>query len=69
MAPVRARVDYEILPLDTSTNMVPGWWAVTLPDGESGYVEARLAVSPVDYRAGVQETDGQWRMIFFLAGD
>jgi len=45
------------------------WQLVRLADGRTGHVRATALRSPVDYRAGFQRIDGNWRMIAFIAGD
>ena len=45
------------------------WMPVQLPDGTRGFVAARLARSPVDYRAFFMFRDGRWWLTAFVAGD
>lgn len=45
------------------------WTKIKLPDGRSGYVLAKYARSPVDYRAGFVKVNGRWMMRVFVAGD
>jgi hypothetical protein len=66
---VLARVDYEILPIDLDSPFDQPWLHVKLADGRVGYVERDRVAFPAGYRAGFQKIDGEWRMIFFLAGD
>lgn len=66
---VLARYSYEILPVDMMAESNDQWQGVKLPDGRTGYISQRYVASPVDHRAGFRKIDGQWKMIFFLAGD
>lgn len=68
-ANVLARFSYEILPIDQTANSNEEWQGVKLPNGRTGYVSQTYVASPVDHRAGFRKIDGQWKMIFFLAGD
>ena len=38
-------------------------------DGLKGCVDPAHVRSPIDYRAIFKKTDGEWKMISFLAGD
>lgn len=66
---VLARYSYEIVPVDMTANSNDQWQGVKLPDGRTGYISQQYVASPVDHRAGFQKIEGQWKMIFFLAGD
>lgn len=76
-AAVVGTVSYEIVKMQRSSNAptetIDGethpWVQVTLPDGTSGYVYGRYVRSPLDYRAGFRKVDGEWKMVFFVAGD
>jgi hypothetical protein len=46
------------------------WVKIRTLDGNAGYVAEKYARNPVDYRIGVQEqADGNWKIVFFIAGD
>lgn len=46
-----------------------GWVRVQVPDGDSGWVETDLAISPLDYRLVSELRDGRWQVTAFVAGD
>jgi hypothetical protein len=68
-----ARLTYEIVtaapPDGPEAADAKAWVKVVAANGHMGYVAAPLVRSPIDYRAGFAKRDGQWRMIFFVAGD
>ena len=73
-ADVLAIVSYAILPRARAggvllTDDEGRWTSVALPDGRAGYVAARYARSPIDYRAIFSEASGRWQMMAFVAGD
>ena len=68
-APVVATVSYAILKLGPDGYSDEPWIGVRLPDGRAGFVDAKFARSPIDYRAAFKFEDGRWRMVFFAAGD
>ena len=45
------------------------WASITLPDGRTGWVKGLDAYSGVGYRAFFEKRAGQWKMVYFLAGD
>ena len=45
------------------------WVKVQVPGGASGWVEAGLLISPLDYRLVSEIRDGRWRITAFVAGD
>ncbi len=45
------------------------WVLVDTTQGEQGWVAQEFLRFLLDYRAGFEQHDGQWQMIFFLAGD
>jgi hypothetical protein len=45
------------------------WKEVAIYTGQKGYVYTKYLRSPIDYRAGFEEKDGVWKMVFFIAGD
>lgn len=58
-SPVESKIGNETFP----------WRKVELPDGNVGYIWGKYVRSPIDYRAGFSNESGQWKMIYFLAGD
>jgi hypothetical protein len=68
-APVVSTVSYAILKLGPDGYSDEPWIGVRLPDGRAGFVDAKFARSPSDYRAAFKFEDGRWRMVFFAAGD
>lgn len=45
------------------------WYQVRLQDGREGHIHAQYLRSPLDHRAAFESIHGQWKMIFFIAGD
>jgi hypothetical protein len=45
------------------------WIQLETLDGKAGHVWGKFVASPIDFRAGFEQRDGRWKMIFFLAGD
>jgi hypothetical protein len=45
------------------------WVLVQTLEGEEGWVALEFLRFPIEYRAGFELRDGDWRMIFFIAGD
>ena len=45
------------------------WYYVETLGGKKGYVFADYVRSHIDYRAGFEKKGGQWKMIYFIAGD
>jgi len=45
------------------------WYEIKTLGGKRGYVKAEFVRSPIDYRAGFEKKNGQWKMIYFIAGD
>lgn len=45
------------------------WRKVGLPDGKTGFIWGKFVRSPNDYRVGFSNRSGQWKMIYFVAGD
>jgi hypothetical protein len=75
-APVVANLSYNIVKVDyqNSVESKPNsgkytWLRVEIPGGEKGFVSEKFVRSSIDYRAGFEKKGGQWKMIFFLAGD
>ena len=63
------RFSYESLPTASGGTSNASWQRVKLPDGRIGYVARRFLATAGDHRAGIQKVDGQWKVVFFLAGD
>jgi len=66
---VLTRVSYDILPTVSGGISNRAWEHVKLPDGRSGYVTRQYVATVADHHAGFEKIGGQWKMIFFLAGD
>lgn len=45
------------------------WKKVLTPSGQKGYINEKYLRRPVDYRAQFTIKNGEWQMIFFVAGD
>ncbi|MBI2425933.1 MAG: SH3 domain-containing protein [Candidatus Hydrogenedentes bacterium] len=45
------------------------WRKVGLSSGETGYVWGKFLRSPLDFRLGLRNFAGVWKLAFFLAGD
>lgn len=45
------------------------WYKVKTLGGKEGFVKSEFVRSSIDFRAGFEKKRGQWKMIFFLAGD
>jgi len=60
------RTDQE-LTIDGETH---NWMKIKTPDGQEGFAWGKYVTSPIGFRAGFErQSDGQWLMTFFLAGD
>ena len=46
-----------------------GWIKVRTADGKEGFIRRAAIYAALDYRAGFQKIDGQWKLIFFVVGD
>jgi hypothetical protein len=69
-AAVLATLDFAILARDIDVAAPdPAWHAVRLPDGRTGYVDARFVRSSTDVRAVFAKIDGRWRLTALVAGD
>ncbi|MCL2704370.1 MAG: hypothetical protein FWE91_12335 [Defluviitaleaceae bacterium] len=43
---------------------------VLMLSGEEGYIKKKHLRSPIDFRFGLsRDSDGEWKMVFMLAGD
>ncbi|MEO1433964.1 MAG: SH3 domain-containing protein [Bacteroidota bacterium] len=45
------------------------WMELELADGTKGWVWAKYVYSPIDFRAGWEQTEDSWQLFFFVAGD
>lgn len=54
---------------EAANRQEPSWLKIESLSGNIGYIPARYGRSPVDYRGNWTETDGAWKMVFFVAGD
>lgn len=75
-APVVGDLSYSIVKVDyeNSVEEKPNmgnykWLKVETLGGKQGFVSAEFVRSPIGYRAGFEKIRGQWKMVFFLAGD
>jgi hypothetical protein len=74
-APLVARLSYNIVRLETENlprtgrSRYAGWWRVRTLGGLEGYIRKEFVRSPIDLRAGFEKKRGQWKMVFFIAGD
>ncbi len=72
-AKVIERLSYNIVAL-TGNKLKPGdeeadWYQIKTLGGKAGWVKAEYVRSPIGFRAGFEKKRGQWKMIFFIAGD
>lgn len=74
---VKELLSYNIVTL-IGNKMKPGkikgeeefdWFHVKTLGGKTGWVKAEYVRSPIDFRAGFEKKGGQWKMVFFIAGD
>jgi hypothetical protein len=68
-ARVLATLSYAVLRLNRADDRGEGWTAVKLAGDRAGFVDSKLARSPVGYRAHFRFIDHEWRLTIFLAGD
>lgn len=54
---------------EAANRQEPTWLRIESLSGNIGYIPAKYGRSPVDYRGNWTETDGTWKMGFFVAGD
>jgi len=45
------------------------WTEIITPSGNTGYVVRKYVYDVYDYRMGIKELDGAWKITFFIAGD
>lgn len=67
-APIVAALDSHLL-FENLEAAPDGWLNARLSDGRSGFVRLSAVRSAIDYRAGFEKRDGQWKMTSFVAGD
>ncbi|MBI2435916.1 MAG: SH3 domain-containing protein [Candidatus Hydrogenedentes bacterium] len=60
---------WEAPPTQTIDGETWPWVKVGLSNGAEGYVWGKYVVSPLGYRAGFNKTNGEWKLIFLVAGD
>jgi hypothetical protein len=71
-AEATSRLDHHIVELvsdDRFNDPDSSWRKIRMPDGGEGYVASECVRSEIDYRAGFERIEGEWRMTFFVAGD
>jgi hypothetical protein len=70
-AKVLGKLDYSIVKVQEEVVQKgkESWLKIQNSSGEEGFIQARYARSPVDYRASFQKTESSWELIFFVAGD
>ena len=75
-APVIANLDYSIVKVDYENSIKDKsregkytWLKVSTLGGKKGFVQGKFVRSFVDYRAAFEKKRGQWKIIYFLAGD
>ncbi|MBX3244462.1 MAG: SH3 domain-containing protein [Acidobacteria bacterium] len=72
-AKVLGRLSYNLVTV-TGNKLKPGeeevdWYQVKTFGGKTGWIKAEYVRSPIDFRAGFEKKRGQWKMVFFIAGD
>jgi len=45
------------------------WVGIAMKDRGVGFVQSAFVRSPLDYRITIERENGQWRIVYFLAGD
>ncbi|MEM6725545.1 MAG: SH3 domain-containing protein, partial [Bacteroidota bacterium] len=45
------------------------WVEIELADGTTGWIWEKYVYSPIDFRAGWEQTEESWQLFFFVAGD
>lgn len=56
-------------PQETINGEAHPWIKIESLDGKTGYLWGKFFASSMDYRAGFERQNGDWKMVFFLAGD
>jgi len=77
-APIITLLSYDIVKYDPFSknyvdNLIEGerwsWFKATIPDGRTGYVRGKYVYGGFSYRAEFAKQEGQWKLIYMLAGD
>lgn len=69
----RAKLSYNIVEItetvkDKTDPEKNAWVKIKTLDGKTGFVSARFVRGRMDYRAGFAKQNGEWKMMYFLAG-
>lgn len=74
--PILTMVNYDIvgsLGFSDNTETIGGetypWAHIKTLSGTEGYVWGKFVRSPISYRAGFEQRDGRWKMVFLVSGD
>jgi hypothetical protein len=69
-------LSYDLVPVkswtgfgDNGTTGPDTWANITLPGGRTGWIKGLDVYSGVGWRAAFEKRNGQWKMVYFLAGD
>ena len=62
-------LDFSIVELAEPLAADAKWVQVKLSEDRTGFVDAKLLRSPVEYRINFAKMEGRWQIVFFLAGD
>ena len=74
-SPIVAKLSYNVVTVDNGAVVNkpntedPDWYRLETLGGLKGFVKAEFVRSSLDYRAGFVKKRGQWKMVFFIAGD
>ncbi len=69
-SPAIAAVSHDfVMTHDVNTDVSERYVPVELANGLRGYMAEPYLRSEIDFRAGFLQQNGEWKMIFFLAGD
>jgi hypothetical protein len=63
------KVDYQNSVKKSGSDEEYSWLKIETLGGKKGFVKSEFVRSPIDYRAGFEKKNGQWKMTFFIAGD
>jgi hypothetical protein len=55
--------------LEPASDSDAAWRHVRAPDGTEGWISTKDVRSPIGYRAGFNQVNGQWKMTALVAGD
>ncbi len=67
-APIISRLSYNIV-FNDNWQEDAAYQAISLPDGQKGYLSSQYLRSLIDYRASFIKENGKWQMVMFIAGD